>query len=73
MTGRSLGGTSAKENTTLNESKWKHTLVKGFRISPSLLAMVESECRARQTHFSEFIRYALVATMKRGRYTAITE
>jgi hypothetical protein len=67
------GSDQSKENTTLNESKWKNTLIKGFRISPSLLAMVESECRARNTHFSEFIRYALVATMKRGRYAAVAE
>jgi hypothetical protein len=63
----------AQENTSLNESKWKNTLIKGFRVSPALLAMVESECQARNTHFSEFIRHAIVATVKRGRYQAITE
>ena len=68
-----LGRLLSKENTTLNETKWKHTLIKGFRISPALLAMVESECRARNTHFSEFIRHALVVTMKRGRYQAAME
>ena len=47
--------------------------IKGFRISPSLLAMVDSECQSRHTHFSEFVRYALVATMKRGRYSAVAE
>jgi hypothetical protein len=57
----------------LNDSKWKHSLIKGFRISPALLAMVESECQARKTHFSEFIRHALVVTMKRGRYQAFAE
>jgi hypothetical protein len=57
----------------LNKSKWKHTLIKGFRISPSLLAMVESECQARNTHFSEFIRHSIVAMVKRGRYQAIAE
>jgi len=62
-----------KENTTSNENIWRHSLIKGFRISPSLLAMVESECRARKTHFSEFIRYAIVATVKRGRYAATAE
>jgi hypothetical protein len=67
------GSEQTKENITLNESKWKHTLIKGFRISPTLLAMVESECRARKTHFSEFMRHALVATMKRGRYQAVAE
>jgi hypothetical protein len=25
-----MAGSEAKENTTLNESKWKHTLIKGF-------------------------------------------
>jgi len=62
-----------QENNTLNESKWKPTLIKGFRISPSLLAMVESECQSRKTHFSEFMRHALVVTMKRGRYGALSE
>jgi hypothetical protein len=73
MANESIGRAQAKENTTFNVSKWKHTLIKGFRISPSLLAMVESECKSRKTHFSEFIRYAIVATMKRGRHQAISE
>jgi hypothetical protein len=29
--------------------------------------MVQSECQARRTHFSEFVRYAVIAAMKRGR------
>jgi hypothetical protein len=57
----------------LNDPKWRHTVIKGFRISPALFEMVESECRSRRTHFSEFIRYAIVATMKRGRYQAVSE
>ena len=73
MTDQSVGRNQTKENATLNELKWKNTLIKGFRISPALFAMVESECRARQTHFSEFIGHALVATMKRGRYQATAE
>jgi hypothetical protein len=73
MTDQSIGRDQAKENAPLNENKWKNTQIKGFRISPSLLAMVESECRSRNTHFSEFIRYAIVATVKRGRYQAVAE
>jgi hypothetical protein len=68
-----FGRNQAKEGSTLNESKWRHTLIKGFRISPSLLAMVESECRARNTHFSEFIRHSIVAMVKRGRYQAVAQ
>jgi hypothetical protein len=67
------GSDQSKENITLNENKWKHTLIKGVRISPSLLAMVESECRVRKMHFSEFIRHAIVAMAKRGRYQAAAE
>jgi hypothetical protein len=43
------------------------------RISLVLLEMIQSECRSRNTHFSEFVRYAIVATMKRGRNQAIAE
>jgi hypothetical protein len=68
------GEIRAKENTSLNESRWRHTLIiKGFGISRALLAMVEPECRTRQTHFSEFVRYAIVAAMERGRYQAVAE
>jgi pimeloyl-ACP methyl ester carboxylesterase len=57
MTVELTAGNHSKESATSNENKWKNTLIKGFRISPSLLAMVESECQARKTHFSEFIRH----------------
>jgi hypothetical protein len=73
MAESSISGNHNKENGTLNELKWKHTLIKGFRISPALLAMVESECLSRKTHFSEFIRHAIVVAMKRGRYQAAVE
>jgi hypothetical protein len=63
----------SKGETTLNESKWRHTLIKGFRISPALFKIVQSECQARRTNFSDFVRYAIVGTMKRGRYQAAAE
>jgi hypothetical protein len=37
---------------------------------PSSFSQVEPECRATKSHFSEFIRYAVVATMKPDRYQA---
>jgi hypothetical protein len=55
------------------ETKWKQTEIKSFRLSPSLLEMIQSECRARRTDFSEFMRHAAIATMKRGRYQAVME
>jgi hypothetical protein len=55
------------------ESKWKQTEIKSFRLSPSLLEMIQSECRARRIDFSEFMRHAAIVAMKRGRYGAIAE
>jgi hypothetical protein len=46
----SIGENHPKEKNLLNETKWRHTLIKGFRISPALLAMVESECQSRRTN-----------------------
>jgi hypothetical protein len=44
-----------------------------FRLRPSLLKMIQSECRAERTDFSEFMRYATIAAMERGRYQAVSE
>jgi hypothetical protein len=50
------------------ENKWKQTIIKSFRLSPALLAMVETECRVQRTRFSKFVRYAVIAALKPGRY-----
>jgi hypothetical protein len=56
-----------KEDYLSYETKWKKTEIKSFRLSPSLLEMVQSECQSRRTHFSDFVRYAVIVAMKRGR------
>jgi hypothetical protein len=45
-----------------NETKWKQTIIKSFRLSPALLDMVETECRVQRTQFSKFVRYAVIPT-----------
>jgi hypothetical protein len=52
------------------ETKWKQTIIKSFRMSPALLNLVEAECRAKRTRFSKFVRYAVIAALKPGRYQA---
>ena len=52
------------------EAKWKQTIIKSFRLSPALLDMIDTECRVQRTHFSKFVRYAVIAALKPGRYQA---
>ena len=54
-----------------NETKWKQTILKSFRLSPALLDMIETECRVRGTQFLEFMRYAAIAVLKPGRHQSI--
>jgi hypothetical protein len=69
--------TSAAHNYKLIEgdslsykNKWKQTIIKSFRLSPALLDMIEAECRVKRTRFSKFVRYAVNAALKPGRYQA---
>jgi hypothetical protein len=50
------------------DTKWLPKKMLSFRGSASLLAMVRQESQVHRMTISEFIRFALVGTMKKGRY-----
>jgi hypothetical protein len=45
----------------MDDNRWKNVLMRSFRLSPTLLEMIQTECVVKKLSFSEFVRQA--ATM----------
>jgi oligoribonuclease NrnB/cAMP/cGMP phosphodiesterase (DHH superfamily) len=43
----------------VTDNKWRHRIVKSFRVSDELLEMIMDEAASRNTTLSAFIRYAV--------------
>ena len=57
----------------LTDNHWKKSIFRSFRLSPALLEMIQTECKFRNIDFSDYIRYAALAAMKRGNRVSRTE
>ena len=49
-----------------NNKKWRLETIKSVRISPELYEMLQREISARNTSFSQYVRYAMIMQMKHG-------
>ncbi len=57
----------------LIDDHWKKTIFRSFRLSPALLEMIKIECEFRNLGFSDYLRYAALAAMKRGNRVSRSE
>jgi hypothetical protein len=47
-----------------NSNKWRLNEIKSVRVSSELREMLEQEITARNTSFSQYVRYAMIMQMK---------